>query len=72
MKGEIVEFSYEVELGPDDKLTLPLSLTEHLKPGRWLITFQPLATGAYRIRDHSAFLNGYAPEDEGLYDDPTG
>jgi hypothetical protein len=21
------------------------------------------------IRDHSAFLNGYAPEDEGLYDD---
>lgn len=21
------------------------------------------------IRNHSAFLNGYAPEDEGLYDD---
>jgi hypothetical protein len=21
------------------------------------------------IRDHSAFLNSYAPEDEGLYDD---
>jgi hypothetical protein len=21
------------------------------------------------IRDHSAFLNGYAPEDEGLYND---
>jgi hypothetical protein len=21
------------------------------------------------IRDHTAFLNGYAPEDEGLYDD---
>jgi hypothetical protein len=21
------------------------------------------------IRDHSAFVNGYAPEDEGLYDD---
>jgi hypothetical protein len=21
------------------------------------------------IRDHSAFLNGYSPEDEGLYDD---
>jgi hypothetical protein len=22
-----------------------------------------------RIRNHSSFLNGYAPEDEGLYDD---
>ncbi|WP_310489800.1 hypothetical protein [Chamaesiphon sp. VAR_69_metabat_338] len=21
------------------------------------------------VRNHSAFLNGYAPEDEGLYDD---
>jgi hypothetical protein len=21
------------------------------------------------IRDHAAFLNGYTPEDEGLYDD---
>jgi hypothetical protein len=25
--------------------------------------------GQMAIRDHSAFLNGYAPEDEGLYDD---
>ena len=23
-----------------------------------------------QIRDHSAFLNGYSPEDEGLYDLP--
>ena len=23
------------------------------------------------LRDHSAFLNGYAPEDEGLYEDGT-
>jgi hypothetical protein len=22
-----------------------------------------------KVRNHSAFLNGYAPEDEGLYDD---
>jgi hypothetical protein len=22
-----------------------------------------------KIRNHSAFLNGYAPDDEGLYDD---
>jgi len=24
--------------------------------------------GAQALRDHSAFLNSYAPEDEGLYD----
>jgi hypothetical protein len=24
--------------------------------------------GAQPLRDHSAFLNSYAPEDEGLYD----
>lgn len=24
------------------------------------------------IRDHSAFLNSYSPEDEGLYDDAPG
>jgi hypothetical protein len=23
------------------------------------------------VRDHGAFLNSYAPEDEGLYDDPV-
>ncbi len=26
-------------------------------------------SAADRIKNHSAFLNGYAPEDEGLYDD---
>ena len=25
--------------------------------------------GHASVRDHSAFLNGYAPQDEGLYDD---
>jgi hypothetical protein len=25
--------------------------------------------GEHAIRDHSAFLSSYAPEDEGLYDD---
>jgi hypothetical protein len=25
--------------------------------------------GHAMVRDHSAFLNGYAPQDEGLYDD---
>jgi hypothetical protein len=31
------------------------------------------ANGNIAARDHSAFLNSYAPQDEGLYDDtPTG
>ncbi|MSU60834.1 MAG: hypothetical protein EXS31_00295 [Pedosphaera sp.] len=28
----------------------------------------PDANTPSTVRDHSAFLNGYAPEDEGLYD----
>jgi hypothetical protein len=28
--------------------------------------------GAQPLRDHSAFLNSYAPEDEGLYNVTTG
>mgnify|MGYP000064103910 FL=1 len=30
---------------------------------------EPLESEATVVRNHSAFLNGYAPEDEGLYDD---
>lgn len=33
------------------------------------ISRAPLSAG---VRDHSAFLNSYVPEDEGLYDDATG
>ena len=29
-------------------------------------------SGQMILRDHSAFLNSYAPEDEGLYDDGPG
>ena len=32
-----------------------------------------VANGRMAARDHSAFLNSYAPQDEGLYDDtPAG
>jgi hypothetical protein len=30
------------------------------------------ASGTTAIRDHGAFLNGYSPEDEGIYDDASG
>jgi hypothetical protein len=29
----------------------------------------PLSPEPVGVRDHSAFLNSYSPEDEGLYDD---
>jgi hypothetical protein len=30
------------------------------------------ASAPTALRDHTAFLNSYAPEDEGLYDDAAG
>jgi len=38
---------------------------------RQQLEISPLATDNSQaaVRDHSAFLNSYAPQDEGLYDD---
>ena len=66
MENSLVNLTYEIELKPGEKLTLPESLSAHINAGRWLITIHPLPTP---LRSHSAFLNSYAPEDEGLYDD---
>jgi predicted DNA-binding antitoxin AbrB/MazE fold protein len=48
----------------------PLSLQEHQVVSLSISTESeaPDAAGEV-VRDHSAFLNSYAPEDEGLYDD---
>ena len=64
MKDHMVGLTYEIELEPGEKLRLPDSLVSSIGPGRWLVSIQPLPL----VRNHSAFLNGYAPEDEGLYD----
>ena len=75
MKANLLNLTYVVELKPGEKLVLPDSLALGVGEGRWLITIQPLnvSDDAYLIRDHSAFLNSYVAEDEGLYDDdPTG
>ncbi len=71
VKSDLVNMTFEIELQPGEKLSLPESLANSIGPGRWLITVQPLDTpdAFASIRDHSAFLNSYAPEDEGLYDD---
>jgi D-lyxose ketol-isomerase len=71
MKSELIQLSYEIELQPGEKLTLPLSLMESVGAGRWIITIQSVSTAGApaTTRRHDAFLNSYAPEDEGLYDD---
>jgi len=71
----LLNLTYEVELKPGEKLTLPAALINAVDAGRWLITIRPYAIAPLptpSVRDHRAFLNGYAPEDEGLYDElPT-
>lgn len=70
MESELINLSYEIELKPGEKLTLPESVINTLGAGRWLITIQQqhiIASGI--TQTHNAFLKGYAPEDEGLYDD---
>ncbi|MFZ4658691.1 MAG: hypothetical protein ACOYNY_16885 [Caldilineaceae bacterium] len=71
MQTTLVNIAYEIQIEPGETFSLPQALVETLRPGRWLLMIRPLAEDAPApvVRDHSAFLNSYAPEDEGLYDD---
>lgn len=69
MTNSCGDFAVTVELQPGERLTLPPELLERVGPGRWMVSVRPLTEP---VRRHDAFLNGYAPEDEGLYDDVTG
>jgi hypothetical protein len=47
-----------------------LPLTDFVKLAAWVDQRrQVLEISPVAARDHSAFLNSYAPQDEGLYDD---
>ena len=70
MKDRLRNLTYEIELGPGEKLALPPALVESVGAGRWVITIRPAA--GKPIRGHGAFLNGYSADDEGLYDDAAG
>ena len=67
MKNQLIQMTFEVDLATGEKLELPKNLVENLGAGKWLITIQPKSIQP--VRDHTAFLNGYAADDEGLYDD---
>jgi D-lyxose ketol-isomerase len=73
MQVQPVQLTYEINLQPGEQLALPPELTASIGAGRWLVTIQPLspASDPSPTRNHSAFLNSYVPEDEGLYDDYT-
>ncbi|MBW4514144.1 MAG: hypothetical protein KME11_02835 [Timaviella obliquedivisa GSE-PSE-MK23-08B] len=70
MNNKVLNLTYEVELQAGEKLSLPDSLLNNIGAGRWVVTVQPIPPeDSVAMLDHTAFLNGYAPEDEGLYDD---
>lgn len=69
MKSSLINLTYEIELQSGETLTLPQSLVEQVGEGSWIISIQPKLDRTEKIRNHNAFLNGYASEDEGLYDD---
>jgi len=56
-----------------------LPLTDFVKLAVWVdqrrqqLAISPAASDNSQaaVRDHSAFLNSYAPQDEGLYDDAS-
>ena len=66
MSDRLPTLSYEVELGPGDRLTLtlPRPLADSVGPGRWLITVQPLLADS-PLRDHAALLRSYVRKKKG-------
>lgn len=71
MQPSPTQLTFTVDLEPGEKLSLPQEVVESIGPGHWIITIRPLEPGDAQplSRGHSAFLNSYAPDDEGLYDD---
>ncbi len=69
MKAQLSRMTFDIELQPGERLSLPAAMIESVGEGRWTITIQPADDFDEAVRDHSAFLNSYSPDDEGLYDD---
>lgn len=68
MSNATTHIECEIELRPGEKLSLPETVIGRVGAGRWLVTVQPAETSD-ATRVNQAFLEGYSPEDEGLYDD---
>jgi hypothetical protein len=75
MQARLQKLVYRVSVRENESLVLPESLLASVGEGEWIISIEPANSKEddELIRDHSSFLNGYAPCDEGLYDDyPSG
>lgn len=75
MQSELPEFIYDIQLKPGEPLALPKEASEIVGPGNWQVTIRRSDSSASpkSVRMHDAFMNSFAPEDDGLYDDyPTG
>jgi hypothetical protein len=71
MESKPFEITYDVQLLPGEALSLPKEAAAIVGPGHWLVSIRPADDNSDRqfVRDHTAFLNSYSAEDEGLYDD---
>jgi hypothetical protein len=71
MNPDGLELSYDIQLQPGEPLRLPSAAASIVGPGHWIVSIRPAEEPSHSepTRDHSAFLDSYAPEDEGLYDD---
>lgn len=69
MASDFTEITFDVQLQPGEPLTLPEDAAAIVGPGHWVVSIRPADSAGGPIRDHTAFLNSFAPEDEGLYDD---
>ena len=71
MQSKLTEITYNIELLPGELLSLPKDAEGIVGPGHWLVSIRPAqdSSPSNLLLDHTAFLNSYVPEDEGLYDD---
>ena len=69
MDSSFSEITFDVKLQPGEPLQLPKDAAAIVGPGHWLVSIRPAESESRAVRDHAAFLNSFAPEDEGLYDD---
>lgn len=73
MKQNLVNLVWEIEIGPDERLSFPQELIDIVSTGRWLVSISPADRGQPApTRDHSAFLQSYSPEDDALYENYPG
>lgn len=68
-KTQVVHITYEIKLLSREKLTLPPSLVESIGAGNGIITIEAKLTVSSIVRRQNAFLQVYASEEEGFYDE---